>query len=64
VLSIARYGRLIDEELQQTLLNMDETIGEHADRRATMPDFLLSVRQLEALVGETVSDAANVKFAV
>jgi hypothetical protein len=34
VLSIARYGRLIDAELQQTLLDLDETVEEHVDRRA------------------------------
>jgi hypothetical protein len=52
VLSLARYSRIIDEELESTLIDVAAGIpGRESARRASVSDFVLVLRQLEAVLG-------------
>ena len=53
VLSLACYGGLIDSELEMTLARLAEVLApEEKPRKATSNDFLLGLRQLDALLDE------------
>jgi hypothetical protein len=53
VLSIARYGGLIDKDLEATLAELAQTLAPaNEPQRATATDFLLALRQLDALLDE------------
>ncbi|HLF76748.1 MAG TPA: hypothetical protein VJB57_04590, partial [Dehalococcoidia bacterium] len=53
VLSLARYGGLIDKDLETTLAELAEGLApEEKPLRAGSNDFLLALRQLDALLDE------------
>jgi hypothetical protein len=53
ILALARYGRLIDNDLESTLTSLAEVMApETAPPTATSTDFLLALRQLDALLDE------------
>ena len=53
VLSLACYGGLIDSDLEATLARLAEVLApEEKPSRATSNDFLLGLRQLDALLDE------------
>jgi hypothetical protein len=51
MLSIARYGGLIDGRLQQTLVELSGSLASEGARPASMMDFALAAHQLEAVLG-------------
>ena len=58
ILALARYGRLIDKDLEGTLTNLAEVMApEEAPPTATSTDFLLALRQLDALLDEATATA-------
>jgi hypothetical protein len=58
VLSLARYGGLIDEALESTLEKLAKGLApDEAPLRATSSDFLLALRQLDALLDAATATA-------
>jgi hypothetical protein len=53
ILSLARYGRLIDEDLQGTLTQLAKTFApEELPPPVSSTDYLLALRELDALLDE------------
>lgn len=51
VLSLARYGGMIETDLEETLLELAGALAtDEAPRRAGVNDFLLALRQLDAIL--------------
>jgi hypothetical protein len=61
VLAMARYGGLIEGDLEATLAKIGKTANGPSNPRAGIGDLLLALRQFEALVGDERrgTDAAN-----
>lgn len=58
VLSLARYGGLIEGDLEATLGKIGKAVAAPSDKmRAGIGDILLALRQLEALIGSDSMDA-------
>jgi hypothetical protein len=53
ILSLARYGRLIDEDLEKTLTNLAEVFAPAViPPPVSSTDYLLALRELDALIDE------------
>ncbi len=58
VLSLAQYGGLVDEDLQSTLEKLAKGLApEEIPLRASSTDFLLALRQLDALLDAATATA-------
>jgi hypothetical protein len=51
MLGISRHGGLISPQLEETLLKLGETLGLAESKPASLSDFMLSLRELDALQG-------------
>ncbi|MGE0057244.1 MAG: hypothetical protein AB7P33_06405 [Dehalococcoidia bacterium] len=56
ILSLARYGGLLEADLEATLAKISRTVTTTSTTRASIGDLLIALRQLEAMVG---SDTAG-----
>ncbi len=56
ILSLARYGGLLEADLEATLAKISRTVTTTSTTRAGIGDLLVALRQLEAMVG---SDAVS-----
>lgn len=56
VLSLARYGGLLEADLEATLAKISRTVTTTSSTRAGIGDLLIALRQLEAMIG---SDALS-----
>lgn len=52
VLSLARYGGLIEADLEATLAKIGKNVNGQTTARAGIGDLLLALRQFEALIGD------------
>jgi hypothetical protein len=60
VLSLARYGGVIDEELEEVLMSVSSLIDQTPPARASVNDCLVSLRQLDAILKDEAMDEINV----
>jgi hypothetical protein len=51
VLSLARYGGLLEADLEATLAKISRNVASTANARAGIGDLLIALRQLEAMIG-------------
>jgi hypothetical protein len=65
VLSLARYGGLLEADLESTLAKISRTVTSTSSTRAGIGDLLIALRQLEAMIGGDAqsTDAASRKAA-
>jgi hypothetical protein len=52
ILSLARYGGLLEPDLEATLVKISKTVPQSNSTRASIGDLLIALRQLDAMVGE------------
>jgi hypothetical protein len=60
VLSLSRYGGMMDADLESTLLKLVKALSPQQEaRRASSSDFLLALRQLDAILTDPEATANN-----
>jgi hypothetical protein len=52
ILSLARYGGLMEPDLEATLGKISKTVPQNTNARASIGDLLIALRQLDAMIGE------------
>jgi hypothetical protein len=59
ILSLARYGGLLEPDLETTLGKISRTVPQTNNTRASIGDLLVALRQLDAMIGDSSLAEAN-----
>jgi hypothetical protein len=59
ILSLARYGGLLQPDLETTLGKISRTVPQTNNTRASIGDLLVALRQLDAMIGDSSLAEAN-----